>query len=413
MGTKLTKKKFVTIVPHIENQELRKDTGQIPYHFHKVLGFDSTLVTYFYTLQGGRSKGSIDIPPTNETTIHTEYPYLSSEVPGLKLHFLKNKGRGKFYEKSIADYIKKNSRSIDILNLFHFNTENIFYSILYKLLNPKGKIYLKLDIDLNYYKSRPYFFNTNSILFPLKKIVVEKLIYRLFFSVIDVLSAESKLGLDYFKNRFNVQEKKMLIIPNGVDKNRVNELIIQKPIREKENIIITVGRIGTAEKNNKLLLDALKVTDLKDWKVFFIGKIEPAFEKEIAEFYRSNPSLSERVIFTGKINDPVELYEYYNNAKVFCLTSREEGFPLSACEAAFFGNYLILSDSIYGFNELSNNGQFGVSLNCDISQFSQSIQFIINQPPEYLISRCDGIKKYADEKLCWQSIIPNMKNKLS
>ncbi|MDB5109854.1 MAG: hypothetical protein JWR67_968, partial [Mucilaginibacter sp.] len=104
-------KRFVTIVPHIENLELRKDTGQVPYQLHKILGYDSTLVTYFYTLHGGRNAGAVTEPPKDEETINYNYPYLLTEVPGLKIHFLKNKGRHKFYERAIYEYLVSQSKN--------------------------------------------------------------------------------------------------------------------------------------------------------------------------------------------------------------------------------------------------------------------------------------------------------------
>src|ERR1700743_3640868 len=175
--------RFVTIVPHVENLELRKDTGQIPYQLYNLCGYDSTLVTYFFTLEGRRKNGPVNEPPSDKQTISENYPYLTSEVPGLKLHFLKNKGRGKFYEKAIFDYLLGNAKKIDVLNLFHFNAENIFYSIIYKFLNPKGRLYLKLDIDIEYYKSRKHFFNTAGPLANFKIFVWEKVIYRIFFKI--------------------------------------------------------------------------------------------------------------------------------------------------------------------------------------------------------------------------------------
>jgi GalNAc-alpha-(1->4)-GalNAc-alpha-(1->3)-diNAcBac-PP-undecaprenol alpha-1,4-N-acetyl-D-galactosaminyltransferase len=403
-------KRFITIVPHAENLELRKDPGQVPYHFYKTFGFEATLVTYFYSLQGGRNEGPVNMPPKDRAVIDKNYPFLASEVPGLKIHFLENLGRGKFYEKAIFQYIKNNAKNIDILNLFHFNMENICYSFLYKLINPSGKIYLKLDIDLNYYRSKKHFFNLNTP-FPFFKIFfMEKIFYPLFFSIVQVVSAESELGRAYFSKRFSVPSKKMTLLPNGVDEERIMAYHKSKPDNEKQDVIITVGRIGTVQKNNEMLLSAISGMDLKEWRVYFIGAIEPAFYQTIDKFYKSNPALKKRVFFTGKIDDPAALYDYYSKAKIFCLTSLEEGFPLSACEAAFFGDYLVLAESIYCFNELTDNGRYGISTPTgDIAQLKSSLQHIINHE-KILADKGDEIKDYARRKLSWQVIIPRLKS---
>lgn len=407
------KETFVTIVAHAENLELRKDPGQVPYHMHAIFGCDATLVTYFYTLQGGRSNGPASVAPTDKNIIAENYPSLAKEVPGLKLHFLDNIGRHRFYEKAISDYLKGNAKSIGVLNLFHFNTENIYYALLYKWLNPKGKLYLKLDIDINYYRSKMYFFNVNSRLAFLKIFLVQKAFYPFFFSKTDVISAESDAGLAYFENRFKVPEGKMMLLPNGVDGKRIDKITgPQRQFHGKENILITVGRIGTGQKNNEMLLTAIENIDLRDWKVFLIGPIEKAFNNIIEEFYKRNPVYREKVFFTGKITDTTKLYDYYDRAKIFCLTSRDEGFPLSACEAAYFGNYLILTAGIKCFPDLTGDGRFGASVkDNDPKALGGTIQKLISDE-ERLGKASDGMRDYAKQKLTWQAIIPDLHRKL-
>jgi len=406
--------RFVTIVPHAENLELRKDPGQIPYQLGKLPGISTSLVTYYYTLKGGRNEGSVAIPPNDPAQQHKDYPYLLTEVRDLNLNFLPNKGRGKFYEKSIFQYLLKNSTNIDVLNLFHFNSENIFYTFLYKLLHPKGKVYLKLDIDIPFYNQTKYFFNVNGRFRYLKILIFTKLIQPAFFRQVHTISAESKFGVDYFCKRFKVPLKKMLLLPNGVDENQISKSISGiKSFGEKENIIITVGRIGTRQKNNEMLLKALTAIDLTDWKVFFIGLVEETFKPKIADFFKENPGKSDQVFFTGYINSPEVLYQYYNKSKIFCLTSIDEGFPLSACEAAFFGNYLVLTDRIYCFDELTNNGEYGkkIQLN-DTDQLASSLKNLIENP-EILQVTCEKIKAYAKANLTWQAIIPKLNKRLN
>src|ERR1700743_96850 len=300
---------FVTIVPHTENLELRKDPGQIPYQLGKLQNISTLLGAYYYSMAGGRNAGPVAIPPDDLNKHYQDYPYLLTEVKDLRLHFLHYKGRGKFFERSVFQYLLKNSGKINVLNLFHFNAENIFYTILYKLLNPWGKVYLKLDINIPFYKGTMHFFNASGRYGSLKIFLFNKVIYRLFFRLVHTISAESENGLDYFSDRFKVPLKKMLVLPNGVDENRINRYIQKtKDFHEKENIIITVGKIGALEKNNKMLLDALSITDLSDWKVYFIGEIEETFKTVIKNFFDKNPGKQGKVFFTGLIDSPATLY---------------------------------------------------------------------------------------------------------
>jgi len=242
-------KHFVTIIAHGENLELRKDPGQLPYHLGKLSGITGTLVTYYYALKGGRAAGPVPIPPTDAAQQNRDYPYLLTEVKGLDIHFLSYTGRKKFSDRSIVDYIRGNASKIDVLNLFHFGSENIFYAFVYKIYNPAGKVYLKLDIDIPFYKNHPYFFNTVSSVKWFKVFCFTKLIEPLFFTLVHTISAESQTGIDYFTGRYRVSPKKMALVPNGVDAEQISRYVpITRDFAEKENILITVGKIGSAQK---------------------------------------------------------------------------------------------------------------------------------------------------------------------
>jgi len=411
--TKAQTLNFTTIVLHIENLELRKDTGQIPYHFGKIEGFDSTLVSYYYSKENGSRSDPYLTLPVDTASVLKDYPYLNSEVPGLDIHFLPYKGRGRFYEKAVYDYLAQNAKQIDCLNLFHFGMENIFYTILYKLKNPGGKVYLKLDINVPYYEGRANFFNAGVKFSGLKSWFVNHLLQPLFFKMVHTISAESAYGLKYFRDRFKVPENKMALIPNGIDEESVKATgVIPLSFEEKENLIITVGKIGDHGKNNRMLLNSLADIDLKDWKVYFIGGVENGFEEEVNLFITKYPQLKGKVFLTGRIDNPAALYSYYNRAKIFCLTSLHEGFPLSACEAAYFGNYLILTDTITCFPELTNSGQFGSPVKIDdFLELGKTMALLINCQ-QRLKNASEGMAEYAKKKLTWQAIIPELNKRL-
>ena len=404
----MSKKTFVTIVLHSENLELRKDPAQIPYHAYKELGYDSTLVSYYFPIETGRAGGAMKSPPTDPKTINKDYPFLRSEVAGLKMFFLGNKGRGKFYEHAVVDYLISNARKIDVLNLIHFGSENIFYCLLYKMLNPWGKVYLKLDIDISFFESQKSIFSTFS-----KIRFLEQLLFWFFFKLVTVVSAESKAGLDYFKNRFNPPTEKLILLPNGVDSEKIYSTVSHiKSFEEKENIVLTVGRIGNVQKNNELLMEAIAaIEDLKDWKFYFVGPIEKGFEQKIKTYFDNYPQLTNCVYFVGAVNNPTELYEYYNRAKVFCLTSRFEGFPLVCCEAAFFGNYLLLSDKIYAFETLTDDGKNGEKFALNCKELVGVLEKILSG--EIVISEYQThIVYYAYQNLTWKSNIKTLKMNL-
>ena len=118
-------RRFVTVFPVTENVHLIKDVGQIPYTLHKHHGYDSTIVCY----QNSES-----------------YPNLDGEVEGLRISFLTQQGRKLFQERAVLNYLKEQAKNIDVLNLYHLTKETIYYGLYYKKLNPKGVLYVKMDV---------------------------------------------------------------------------------------------------------------------------------------------------------------------------------------------------------------------------------------------------------------------------
>lgn len=64
------------------------------------------------------------------------------------------------------------------------------------------------------------------------------------------------------------------------------------------------------------------------------------------------------MILVGNISNRELLYDYYNRAKVFILTSRWEGFAIVYPEALRFGNYIITTD-VGGARDIAENTKLG------------------------------------------------------
>ena len=376
---------FVTVFTETENFHLVKDVGQLPYFMYKTEGYDATLISY---------------------QNNVEYPFIDQEVNGLKLNFIPNKGRFLYFELGVLYYLFNHSKSIAILNLFHFKKDHILYLLIYKLVNPKGKAYIKLDMDILFFKNYNAFLFSN---YRIKNLILKALTSWI-FKLTDLFSVETDQAKDYLLNVYPELQNKLICIPNGVDNLYLDKEIPIKAFQEKENIILTVGRIGTEQKNTALLLDALKITDLKDWKVYILGPIEESFKKYIADFYKEYPQLENKIIFTGNITDRKELFDWYNRAKVFCLSSRYEGFPIAFPEALYFGNYLI-SSPVSSAEHITSKGKYGTVAKADAHEFSKAIQNSIE--PGFLSSqRYEEIRRFSKDNFTWPGIVKKLADQI-
>ncbi|MDL2207996.1 glycosyltransferase [Parabacteroides sp. OttesenSCG-928-O15] len=322
------KKRFVTLFPLSQHVHLLKDVGMIPYIMYRDYGYDATLVCF-------EDKDG--------------YPALQNEVKGLKIDFLKEDKEYQFgkISSSVISYIWENAKEIDILNLYHNTKETLVYGLIYKLRNPSGVLYIKLDVNLNRFRE----VLTSSL---------KTKGYDFYFKhIADIVSYELNAAGDFLQKSFPTNRDTFIKIANGIDNEYIRkESLSQLDFSQKENLIITVGRIGSPEKNHEMLLYATEKLNLGNWKVAFIGPIEESFHSVIKDFFRRNPQLKERVTFTGAISDRKELYQWYNRAKVFCLTSRWESFGIVLVEALYWHNY-ILSTPIAPIQEITDNETAG------------------------------------------------------
>lgn len=359
-----------------KNVNLIKDMGMIPYKLYKKFGFDSHVATYDYG----------------------NFTYINKEVAGLKLDYVK-KITGNFSIDGML-YLFKNSRKIDILHIFHVTISSVIYANIYKLLNPRGKIYLKLDCS---YKLPE---KINSISNIKKNFMLN------FLNKIDLISVEEERLYEELKVLFKKNGDKLMVLPNGVDYDFLNDNDIYYDYKKKGNIILNVARVGTEEKNTELLLEGFsKISEhkLKDWKLVIAGPIEREFNSYIQEYFNKYPNLKDKVIFKGDITDRKEIFKLYEKAKIFCLTSKFESFGIAFIEAASLGD-IIVSTDVGIASEIVQEKNGAIIKNHEPEELSRALEKIIDN--ENLEEICTNTARVCREKFDWNVLINKLHNKL-
>ena len=210
----------------------------------------------------------------------------------------------------------------------------------------------------------------------------DRVLYGISRNTVDVVSCETKIAYDKLKaskfSRYGAYDK-LVIMPNGFDEDLLKSYSIsEKEFIEKDNIMITVGRLGTSPKNTGMLLKALSKVDLRDWKFYLIGPIDDSFKCKIDAFFEKYPEKRDNVVFTGPIYDKEKLWCYYNKSKVFTFTSEWESFGLVLVEAKRFRNY-ILTTPVGASYDVLENGRYGeIVMSNDDGMLANKIQDIID-----------------------------------
>lgn len=307
--------RFVTLHPLGTNVDLVKDEGQIPFTLYKEHGVDASIVV---------SKMDKDVD--------------SSIVKGLKIihyPFI-------LHNEAITGiiYLIFNSKKIDWLNIYFAGRKAYIWTKLFKVANPNGKVYLKLDMD----------YRTCG---KLDSNIKERVQFNKSVASADLVSVETE---NVRKRIQKYTDKEINIIGDGFNKLDFKPNIYQK----RENSFITVGRLGTIQKATDILLEAFAISAKShNWSLKLIGSIEENFKPYIDDYFKRFPELKNRVKFLGVINNRKIIYDEYCKSKCFVLTSRWESFALVGGEALSCGCRLIVTDSIPSSNIFTNDEKFG------------------------------------------------------
>lgn len=345
----------------IRNVTLTQDVGLIPYFMCKNIGYNSFIISDTYE----------------------NMSYLDKYVSGLKVDLINQQLS---FNEGIYNYIANNYKNIDILMLFGIYESYFNQLKFYRRLRPDGKVYLKLDANSGWMDRID--FNNSTIID--------------FLNSVDLISVESKQMKKYLSAK--IPYKKIEYIPNGYFNYTGDDSV---EFKEKENTIITVGRIGTQQKNNEVLLEAFSLISdqIPGWKLKLVGNIDKSFNGYIEDYFNKRPDLRSKVIFTGNIECKEELFYEYKKAKIFALTSRVEGgSPNVYSEAALNGNYIITSN-IDGCMDMTNNLKCGDVFDIEDVNGLANILLKRCQDNEYLEAKCKEVQEYVRTYFDYEKIV--------
>lgn len=383
------RKNITLIFNHFEfgREHLCKDVFLVPYYLGKQLDADVKIVypRYLNNLELASEHRGVKLIPLLYRSIFSRF----SLWRHLNFYF----------------YLLRNARSIDLLVRFHLNIHTELMSVIYKVFNGKGRVYVKLDFNPNVLRSVEGHRELNPTGFP------GKLLAKLFLKSLDFCTCESLGSLELIKKSKFLKLQfgnKLQILPNGFDEEEFGSLGLQeKSFFEKENLIITVARLGAIPKNTEMFLRALSRLNIKNWTVYLIGPIHPDFEETIKLFYEANPDKMDLVKFIGPVMDRQSLFEYYNRAKVFVLTSDWEGYPIVFSEAKRFRNYIVATD-LASSKDVVENNKYGVCVPVkDDNQLAVVLDEIISGK-----RHVDVYGSFKVNEISWENLIRQLNFRL-
>ena len=252
----------------------------------------------------------------------------------IKYDFLLEKKSEDFFSKTRDSILKKInfkkfSDKVDIIIDF---LDGDFFSYIERIKNKEKIIWL----HLSYEKLK------------IRKKIDKKL--SAYNKIIVIADDMEKELLDARKDLKNICKIDNFIDYQEIDKKLNEELKIDFDFNQK--YFLTVCRLNEEQKDVKTLIEAFSLYK-GDEKLVIAGD---GPDRKMLEDLCIEKNIKDKVIFLGMIDNP---FIFMKNSQAFILSSKVEGFGLVLVEALYCGTKVISSDCPTGPSQILLNGEAG------------------------------------------------------
>ncbi len=198
-----------------------------------------------------------------------------------------------------------------------------------------------------------------------------------------------------------VEEKKIVVIPNGIDVNKFRLQPATSNLQPRQKTIITVGRLVKRKGVNWFVRKVMPNLPGVEYLIIGSGPEAERIVQSIKEF-----NLADRVKMLGKVSD-ADLKKYYNAADLFVMPNIKvegdrEGFGIVLLEAASVGLPVVASN-LEGIKDAIQTGRNGWLVEWGNAQsFLQKINELLNYPQ--ISELRQQIQEYTINHYSWNEI---------
>ena len=207
------------------------------------------------------------------------------------------------------------------------------------------------------------------ILYPLRN----RQLYRTVYQYSDKTVLLSKSFLTEYRNYASLKSiDRLAIIPNALS---YDQFLFLDDISNKKKQVLIVARLVETPKRLSIALKVWRIiennTQFKDWNLKIVGHgNDIGFYKKLVSELKL-----ERVEFCGRQNP----LTYYEESRIFMMTSAYEGWGLTLTEAQQFGCIPIAIRSFSSLSDIISNGINGIVLEgTSITKYADALMNLMN-----------------------------------
>lgn len=251
-------------------------------------------------------------------------------------------------------------------------TANIFGPLAVKLALVKTKIIVREASTLDRFKQKKPT--------PENKKALNRMKFS--YSLAHGLIANSQQTADDLKSFGILRNRPYKVIPNPVYSDSFHTMAEDQTkhpwVGSRTPYILSAGRLHEL-KDQKNLIKAVSILRKKhEIKLIILGT---GPEESNLKKYSEELGISDSVSLPGFVQNP---YPFYKNAKLFCLSSKWEGFGNVLIEALAFGLPVVSTDCPGGPRWILNEGRFGHLVPVgDSSLLAQALENVLENPEKF------------------------------
>jgi glycosyltransferase involved in cell wall biosynthesis len=240
-------------------------------------------------------------------------------------------------------------------------------------------------------------------------VFIERLLGKFSTMIITISSAQHAEIIDKYRI---VPSKKACIIPLGFDLSRfeaskVNResIRLEYNLKPHQTAVAIVGRLAPI-KNHHLFIDAAALTHKKypeDFMFYIVGdgKLRESLEAYVAE---NHPGLVNSIVFKSWVTDMTECYPAMD---IVCLTSFNEGTPVSLIEAQA-SCIPVISTNVGGVKDIIDVNQTGFILQGHSSEELSKYLIELHLNRDLRIKMSQNACNFVTEKFSYQRLVADV-----
>ena len=197
-------------------------------------------------------------------------------------------------------------------------------------------------------------------------------LYKQFFEKSDMVIVLSNWWKKQLMNSLNMSPEQISVLYNPCP-------TVSKKETSKENIILYAGAVNERKGYKDLIKAFASIhTSFSNWKIVFAGNGEIEEGISLAKQF----GIESQVEFTGWVTGEAKA-DLFRKAKIFCLPSYAEGFPMAVLEAWAYG-LPVITTPVGGIPDVAIDSENMLLFNPgDIKKLSQNIKKLISNQTIY------------------------------